>query len=400
MDKPVDLSVLAMIAEGIDIPDSAYELATARYKNLGSWLDRSESSLQKNAPHVSAQGSFRLGTVIRPESEEDEYDLDLSCELRAGITERTHSQRQLKEMVRSELESYRRARGVESELEEKHRCWRLQYKDKLKFHLDIVPCIPQEESIKSILEARMIKTGSDSALASQVKDLAVAITDNRLSNYTMVSPGWLISNPEGYARWFMTRMRLSSRLLVERASQEKVASIDALPIYRWKTPLQRCIQILKRHRNIMFQKDKDRQPISMIITTLAAYSYSGESDIEELLPVLLDRMPREIQVTTPKIPNPVNGEEDFAERWDSPEGRKLSLEQCFYDWIEQAKRDLKTLSDNAGDPSYLEEQAMLKYGTRLTPTDMEVLTSRKKPQSFYSPKDHTINGTARPWHSR
>lgn len=50
-------------------------------------------------------------------------------------------------------------------------------------------------------------------------------------------------------------------------------SVRAVPKYQSnKTPLQRAVQILKRHRDIMFAGDEDK-PVSIIITTLAAKAY-------------------------------------------------------------------------------------------------------------------------------
>ena len=51
------------------------------------------------------------------------------------------------------------------------------------------------------------------------------------------------------------------------------ASVEAIPDYKVRTPLQSSIMILKRHRDIMFVKDElNTCPISIIITTLAAQS--------------------------------------------------------------------------------------------------------------------------------
>jgi len=56
---------------------------------------------------------------------------------------------------------------------------------------------------------------------------------------------------------------------------EKAATIDELPTYRWKTPLQQVVKILKRHRDVMFLDAPDKKPMSIIITTLAGRSIPG-----------------------------------------------------------------------------------------------------------------------------
>ena len=129
-------------------------------------------------PLVFSQGSFRLGTAIKPETDE-EYDLDMGCKLRKGLGKETVTQKQLKELVGSELELYRAARNIKEELSEKRRCWRLDYADGLSFHMDIVPCIPESDSQRQTLKNRMVEsTMLDDSLASDVSKLAVSITDN------------------------------------------------------------------------------------------------------------------------------------------------------------------------------------------------------------------------------
>lgn len=70
----IQLNVLFLrIAEELDIPDHLFEKAEISYQALGEYINNHcDCSVA-----VYTQGSFRLGTVIRPLSDEDEYDLDL-----------------------------------------------------------------------------------------------------------------------------------------------------------------------------------------------------------------------------------------------------------------------------------------------------------------------------------
>ena len=111
-----------------------------------------------------------------------------------------------------------------------------------------------------------------------------------------------------------------------------------MPDYKIKTPLQRSIQILKRHRDVLFNKDDRSKPKSIIITTLSALSYQNESSILESLLNILDKMTNYIEnregVTW--VPNPVNPLENFAEKWqENPE-----YETIFRDWLQRAKADI------------------------------------------------------------
>ena len=334
--------VLKGILEKIELPDDAYEKAEKRYKDIGEWLHREDSSCLEYDPLVFSQGSFRLGTAIKPDTDE-EYDLDMGCNLRQGLSKGDITQEQLKNHVGAELELYRKARNIKEELSEKKRCWRLEYADGLSFHMDIVPCIPESETGRGVLKKRMVENSRfDDALAQNVSELAVSITDNTDSGYKITTDDWRISNPEGYARWFDTRMRTAQSIINEREMSFK-ASIDSLPYYQWKTPLQQAIQLLKRHRDTMFKNNEDSKPISVIITTLAAKAYNGETDLASALTNILSRMGDYINDTVPLVPNPVNPAEDFADKWYDESSTKHKLKENFDKWHYQARADFKAL---------------------------------------------------------
>lgn len=357
------------IADSLDIPDSAYEKAEKRYKDLGDWFDRREGRCFSFSPHIYPQGSFRLGTVVRPLNEKHEYDLDVGCRLRQGISKTTHTQKQLKTLVGIDLEDYRKARKIQNPLDERNRCWRLEYVDEMNFHMDVVPSIPEETRRLESLQEAMIKSGKDKFLAQAVAKFAGSITDKRLRNYELITTDWLISNSEGYAKWFESRMSLAKALLEKRVFEAKVAQVDDLPARKWKSPLQRCIQILKCHRNIMFEKDPDGKPISIIITTLAAGAYQGEDNVESAMQTILSRMEGLVYKQSPRVPNPVNPVEDFADKWSTTEGLQLELEKNFWLWLNQAKADFDALG-SSGDVQDLAEQATKKFGARLNAGDL------------------------------
>ena len=334
--------VLKSILEKIEIPDSAYEKAERRYKDIGEWLHRPESKCVEYDPNVFSQGSFRLGTAIRPDSDE-EYDLDMGCNLQQGLSKSQITQEQLKTHIGYELELYRKARGIKEELAEKRRCWRLEYADGLSFHMDIVPCIPESDKDKGVLRRRMVENSRlDGALAQNVSQLAVSITDNTDPKYSVTTDDWRTSNPEGYARWFETRMKTARSVINEREMSFN-ASIDSLPYYRWKTPLQQAIQLLKRHRDTMFKNNEECKPISVIITTLASNAYNGETDLASALANILARMGAYINGVVPLVPNPVNPVEDFADKWYDEGSAKYKLQENFYRWLYQARADFKAL---------------------------------------------------------
>ena len=343
--------ILELVDE-LEVPRSSYETAVRRYEDLGRWLhDPAKARSAAHRPEVRAQGSFRLGTAIKPIRGEH-YDLDLVCKLLDGVSLTTHTQAQLTEMLGADLDAYRRERGIVKPLEEKNRCWRVEYMDEIAFHLDALPAIPHSVVRQKQLSDLMVREGLVSTEAAALSRHALAITDRRLPNYRLIDRDWPTSNPEGFAQWFEGRMRLSPAALQKRALVEAVASIEQLPTYRWKTPLQGAIQLLKRHRDVMFLDQPDSKPISAIITMLAAMAYQGEDEVQTALTGVLARMAGAVRPARPRVPNPVNPAEDFADKWATSEGQKLQLEKNFFDWVEQAVADVELLSQASGRRLY------------------------------------------------
>ncbi|MGD9733470.1 MAG: nucleotidyltransferase [Desulfamplus sp.] len=386
--------IIDNIVKLLDIPDSAYDKARKRYENLGEWFDRDDSAVSRNKPHIFPQGSFRLGTVIRPINENEEYDLDLACKLQDGISKDRHTQETLKKLIGIELGAYRKARGIKSELKPKHRCWRLEYQDDLSFHMDIVPCIPADEKRRKAILESIRKTGLDEYVAGSASQTTVSITDDRHKGYKHICDDWNISNPEGYAKWFEYRMNpQQTRILLEKAQ------VDDVPLFKKKTPLQRVIQILKRHRDNWSKYNPDFKPISIIITTLAARAYNGETDIVAALGNVLQKMGDLVNPTRPKVPNPVDPEEDFADRWYRQDCLHLCLEKHFNDWLLQARIDFQHITSTT-DTKFLCEHIEEKFSLRVNESELKKeLGICATSVNIITPKLHTIDrqDVAIPW---
>lgn len=321
---------LESLAEELEISDTRYEQAEERYQSLGRWLNRDASTLKKYGPTVYVQGSFGLGTVIKPLHADVEYDIDAVCELK--LLDKSHlPQATLKTMVGNEIESYRRAQNMPKPLRDGRRCWTLYYADGAQFHMDIVPALPNGRDVRLLLENR----GRDASRAGT----AIAITDNERLDYSQMTEDWPRSNPKGYVAWFKERMRAQLELRKRALAEAVKASVEGIPDYRVRTPLQSSIMILKRHRDIMYVKDElNCCPISIIITTLAAHAYQGEAEIADaLLSVLTDMEDYILRDASGRavIANPSDPLENFADKWSEFPER----EEAFYRWLRQAQRD-------------------------------------------------------------
>lgn len=325
--------ILEAMAEALDIPPSKFEEAKSRYEAIGNWLDRPESTIAEYDPAISPQGSFLLGTVTRPFTDAEEYDVDLVCRLEASKAQFT--QKSLKEAVGHEVALYAQAHRM-TDPEEHRRCWRLNYAAGAQFHMDILPALPDAHRYQTkLFEKGYRELAHDSALSGH----AVAITDKTLPHYDRLTEDWPQSNPTGFAAWFRGRMRVrlteAKRALAQR--ERITTSVDDIPDYKVKTPLQRSIQLLKRHRDCMFADHCEHKPISIIITTLAAHAYNEEATISAALQSILTGMDRYIEDRggVAWVVNPVNPAENFADKW-AEESKKRDN---FYRWLDQARRD-------------------------------------------------------------
>ena len=70
------------VARLLDIPDDLADEAIAKYEAVAAWLSDEDSPLRQYEPELYPQGSFRLGTPIRPLKARDEFDIDLVCRLK------------------------------------------------------------------------------------------------------------------------------------------------------------------------------------------------------------------------------------------------------------------------------------------------------------------------------
>ena len=377
---------LAILVELLDIPRSYYEKAKDRARALEEWLQRDGSLIADFSPDVYPQGSFRYGTVIRPLFESDYYDLDLVCAVL--LSKANISQKKVKELIGHEIQAYADAKQFNDPAEEKPRCWRLNYADAVSFHMDILPSVPEDpKTIELIVEQRVPRP---------LAELAIAITDNRHRFYEQIDSRWFSSNPRGIARWFEAQARAAAQSRISTLVENRAyASVEEVPPYEWKTTLQRSIQILKRHRDVMFLDNRDLAPISMIITTLAAHAYGGEQDLYSALTNILEGMPNFVRSQKPRIPNPVNPGEDFAERW----ARDSKYEDNFRLWHAQVKADLSHLFGII-DERKLANEVGNRLKLDLTDDhvrDLQGMRSSAAPRIVAAPTVVSIPSASRPW---
>jgi hypothetical protein len=217
--------------------------------------------------------------------------------------------------------------------------------------MDILPAIPEDDNFKMLLAANRVPTEQASK--------AICITDNTHPSYGIISEDWPRSNPKGYADWFKNRMQVRFDARLRAVAESLKVNIEDVPEHEVKTPLQRAIQILKRHRDIKFKDDTDDKPISIIITTLAAHAYNNEEDLLDALINLVHDMPNYIETRggVSWVSNPVNPFENFADKWQEHPQREAK----FLKWIQQVQSDIQSAIAMA-DFKAIEESLSTRFG--------------------------------------
>lgn len=385
---------LEAIAADIDIPPSKYQDAVDRYKSVGRWLEDGQYPGSWGQLNVYPQGSFRLGTVTKPitGSPNAGYDIDLVAQLPILMSET--DPRSVKAMIGDRLREHRTY--AEMLDDEGKRCWTILYaeEDGVGFHVDVLPCVP---------------AGRGS------QDTSIAITSRKRAMYE-----WLSSNPIGYGQWFDDRNQGAFERVVEdqkRVIQGRVPEIYArigdVPDQLVRTPLQRSIQLMKRHRDVMFNDAelKESAPISIIITTLAAYFYDGEPDLYAALARIVSKLRAHAVLVddgvldpsiVPDSPikrtsdskwyfaNPVDPLENFADRWHEDGHRRA---RAFFAWVDCAHSDLIGVPFSSASAMSSNLSQALATPAALRNID---LIAPASPTIEGAPRVH-ISSAAKPW---
>lgn len=306
----------------LDITPEAHLLATGLYQDVGTWLSDHGATKGGGDWDISPQGSFYLGTVVRPLNRSADYDIDLVC--RRGIQKTSITQADLKagvgEALRDWAESAKAGTSLGVKLDEWDRCWTLTFGT--RFHMDVLPAIPNQADPPDGIE----------------------ITDREVRL-------WLPSNPKQFAKWFQDQMSQEfAAVRSKMASQRAVtASIEQIPEWEVRTTLQRSVQVLKRHRDIYFNDrvaEPDAAPPSIILTTLAAHCYAGAENLVDAVQRMAVTMGEHIEFVDrqPFVRNPVQPEENFADSWVANPDRL----DAFRVWLTCLHEDLSELLETRG----------------------------------------------------
>jgi hypothetical protein len=279
-DKYIQIDdLLDKMAEEVQLNKARYDRMIGHYEAVKNWIEADEVFFKPYKYDVYPHGSVRILTTVKPIGR-DEFDLDVAIHLKTNWN--LHTPTEIYNHVKRRLEEHADYKAM---LEPKNRCLRLNYAG--DFHMDILPGIQENEIDQNKLR----------------------VPDHELGS-------WVSSNPRGYANWFISRVNLVKVSLLEKALKAEKIPADN---FNNKKPLQRAVQLIKRYRDMYFQKDDTYKTSSVILTTIAGHFYEGEESIFNAIDGIISKIHSNISSspTRLKILNPVNPAEDFTDKWDS-----------------------------------------------------------------------------------
>lgn len=340
------------IIKNLDISPSMYQSAIEKYNHLTTYLEQHGFAVT-----MYPQGSFALGTVVRPIHKGDDASYDLDFIYQVSAPKKSTTPKELRDEVEAVL---RDSHLYDDRLVVNDECFTIEYADigGVGFSIDIVPATAEDEGKKLQLK-------SESPHPELIDD-SIAIPKSENSRYS-----WLTNNPKGYKNWFtringpyaaLNRDEIRKTIFDQNASLYN--SVEDIPSDLERSPVQRVIQILKYHRNVYYSKlpgGKDLKPISAIIGTLVtqiAEKQSPTMGTFDLLQCVLSELrvyseqltseqsvfkqthPEKTLLTREGrnwvLRNPANPEDNLADSWN----KNPRIASTFFKWLACVYGDL------------------------------------------------------------
>ncbi len=319
----------------LDLSPTMEKNARDKYEALCNYL--SKHGLDSD---FQPQGSFLIGTTIKPyrDGKDHDYDLDVLAILKRK-KESTNAK-----SVKNDIGDIIKESGIYADKLEKEdrNCWTLKYAEvsnRIEFSLDVVPAVEEIDEIKN----EIILSGVDSSKVEKT----VAITDK---GYTYE---WLSSNPLGFGDWFLdiSNKHLTNNMKVEQYMnipydiRKTFSSVEEIPIYYYRSNLQRAVQFIKRHRDIYYDRSSllGDKPSSILISALVADCVKDQQflSVSDIVKKFVNGFKnKSISIMQDdKVLNPVDLRENLIAKYTV--GRLENMER----WIEELSRIMNIKDD-------------------------------------------------------
>ena len=257
--EPAD-ALLADVAIRIQLSPTAYSEAVQRHESIKAWIERPDSPLHGLVELFYPQGSMATRSTIAAKLRTDEFDIDIVAALLLDPDA-------LPSAVLDQL--YRAIRGEPGSryykmTERRTRCVTVHYADAM--HLDVTPMV-----------RRPVTPERESWLFHHREGTARGRGDR------------LIANPFGFAEWFNNntprdqdfvqqygeRSREYERMILAGSKEDDSVPPQESPGRKSKAVI--VLQLIKRWRNVQYDRRPGRRPPSILLSKLVADN-AGETD--------------------------------------------------------------------------------------------------------------------------
>ena len=326
-------TLLTDVAIRIQLNRSDYDKAVDRYKAIQNWIDRDGSPLKDRVKLLYPQGSMAIGATVASKLKTDEFDLDIVADL--DLPENAPPGLPLDILCKA-------IRGkpgsrYHNMVTRKTRCVTIQYSDGM--HLDITPVVRRPDTIEReswIFHDRPEDPGE--------------------RGYS------LIANPYGFAEWFKDTTPADEDFVQFFAAREshyyeltfllEYAQSEPVPVQ--EPPFQKSkavivLQLLKRWRNLMYDRRPGRRPPSILIAKLVADAANKTSCLSDELRHQTQDMLRVFQWYHERgrciyAQNPVCPEDILTDRWPG----SLDEQNVFIRDLERLVESVQRLTAGCG----------------------------------------------------
>lgn len=267
---------LSDIAESIELNDSRLEQMKSSYNAILDLLKKDTEFFAQfeDVIEIFPQGSARIGTTIKPKDDDFDLDLVIHIDLPFSYFKFSDIYNHLYRVLKSDA-------TYTDKVEKKNRCIRVNYKG--DYHMDLLPALTINKVKKQL-----------------------AVPDR-------VEKDWTLSNPEGFASWFIDK----SKVIIMQEDFSR--SLDLQEFTKsTQNPLKNTIKILKMFRDEYYVGNKaDLKIPSIILTSLAAFSYKNKPTITETLNDFLLYCKNGLSDNSIfHFTNPADMQECYSERWE------------------------------------------------------------------------------------
>lgn len=351
------MDIINEIIKSLQISETMFKNAEEKYTSVAKLL------MEKiGGADVYTQGSFAIGTTTRPykDGKDLSYDIDLILEV-----DRDKSKQDGNELLKEVYNILNENGLYKGKLERGEKSITIKYADidDIGFNLDVVPSVKEDSQVKK----ELIDNGGKEKYLND----AIAISSLDKAD----KDGWYTATPKGYRRWFEEINQPYKNHLFESIQRDKNGkvvynSIEEVPHYKIKTPVQETVQFFKRVRDIYYSKTKkyDKRPISAIITTIVAKVASRNDNLGITTPELISKVITELKTYNmfnslkeeefysnyPKsvdirkkngkweMINPTNPKDNLVDSWNNDE----DISKLFFEWLDIIDKEIaKIIAD-------------------------------------------------------